>query len=74
MQLLPASIVDRLPISLWALGNLRTVLGHDLHFCMDAAGRRNIELDGRQIAHGNRDSLLTETYPGFDEPDDISGR
>lgn len=74
MRLIPSGLVDRLPIRLWAIGNLRTVAGHDLHFCLDAAGRRSIEIDGHEIAHGNRISLLTETLPGPEASGDIPGQ
>jgi hypothetical protein len=72
MQLIPSVVVDRLPIPLWSIGNLWQIAGHDLHFCMDAAGRRSVELDGREIAHGRRTSILTETFPGFDTDDEMT--
>lgn len=71
MQLIPTVVVDRLPIRLWRIGNLWQMAGHDVHFCMDAAGRRSIEVDGREIAHGRRISALTETFPGFSSEDDL---
>jgi hypothetical protein len=70
MRLIPAAVVDRLPLRLWTIGNLRTLAGHDIHFCLDMAGRRNIEVDGREIAVGRRISVLAETFPGSEGPGD----
>jgi len=69
VQLIPSLLVDRLPIRLWTIGNLWMVAGHDVHFCIDAAGRRSVEVDGREIGHGRRISILTETFPGFGSDD-----
>ena len=73
MRLVPSVVVDRLPIRFWTIGNLQTVAGHDLHFCLDAAGRRSIEIDGHEIAHGSRVSVLTETLPGSEASGDMPG-
>jgi hypothetical protein len=53
MQLLPAWVVDRLPISWWRPGNLHHVSGGDLHFCAEDHAR-SVEWNGRVIARGKR--------------------
>jgi len=47
-----STFVDRLPIRLWKPGNVWTLLGHNLHFCVDA-GLRTIEWDNRVVARGS---------------------
>lgn len=51
MRLLPAGLVDRLPVSLWRLANL--FVGGRLHFCTD--GHRTVEWQGQVIARGRSD-------------------
>jgi hypothetical protein len=53
MKVLPAWLVDRLPLGWWRPGNLHRVIGGDLHFC-DDDHVRSIEWNGRVIAQGRR--------------------
>ena len=53
LRLLPAFVVDRLPIAWWRPGHLHRVLGRELHFC-DGDHVRTIEWNGRTVAHGKR--------------------
>jgi hypothetical protein len=56
-------VVDLLPDRLWRPGNLWTVFGHDLHFCVGVDGVRTVECDDRVLARG----VLPFTAPP-DEP------
>lgn len=47
------TIIDALPERLWWPANLYRLFGAEVHLCTD--GRRTIELNGRQIAHGHRE-------------------
>jgi hypothetical protein len=51
VKLVPTFVVDRLPVDWWRPGNLRRVLGGDLHFC-DDDHVRSIEWNGRLIGQG----------------------
>lgn len=53
VKLLPAFVVDRLPDDWWRPGNLRRVLGMDVHLC-DDDHVKSIEVNGRLIAQGRR--------------------
>ena len=50
-MLIPAWLVDRLPLRWWHPGNLHMLPGGDLHFCTDD-WVRSIEWNGRVIARG----------------------
>jgi hypothetical protein len=54
---LPPTVIDALPEALWASGNLYRLFGQDLHFCVGGQGStsvRTIELNGRELGHGER--------------------
>ena len=53
VKVLPAFVVDRLPLDWWRPGNLHRVVGHDIHLC-DDDHVRSIEWDGRLIAQGRK--------------------
>lgn len=53
VKLVPSRLVDALPIDWWHPGNLRRVLGRDLHFC-DDDHVRTIEWGERVIGQGRR--------------------
>jgi hypothetical protein len=60
VQLLPARLVDRLPQSWWAVGNLHFIprTSKTWHFCVGKSNHgvsvRTIELLGRVVAHGRQ--------------------
>ena len=51
LRLVPAFLVDRLPIGWWRPGNHRMVLRSAVHFCYDDHVR-TIEWNGRILAQG----------------------
>lgn len=51
VSLLPAFLVDRLPLRWWCPGNLHRGAGLELHFC-DHDHVRSIEVNGRVVAQG----------------------
>ena len=55
MRLVPATVIERLPASLWRLGNLR--LGKRLHLCHGGGAERTVEWAGRAIGQGNTSRL-----------------
>jgi len=59
MKRLVAALIDLAPAWLWKPANLRFVGTHTVHFCVGHEGRRTVEWDGREIAVGRRDDLVT---------------
>ena len=53
VRLLPTFVVDRLPDDWWRPGNLRRVLGLEVHLC-DDDHVKSIEVNGRVVAQGRR--------------------
>lgn len=56
MNVIPAFVVDRLPLRLWRPANL--YVGMHLHFCIDtndlADTVRTVEWEGREVGRGRR--------------------
>lgn len=50
VNLIPARLVDRMPIRWWRPGNYHMFGPITLHFCEEHV--RTIEINGRSIAHG----------------------
>ena len=53
MAIVPAWLVDRLPLAWWTPGNLHQRFGCELHFCTDDHVR-TVELNGRVVAQGKK--------------------
>ena len=68
-HLAPAVLVDHLPVTWWAIGNLHTVFGSTVHFCSVPMGptaddlRRTIEWNGREIGRGRTPFPQMEHLP-----------
>lgn len=71
MRIVPAFVIDRLPLRWWRIGNL--YLGMRLHFCI-GGGRdgpvRTVEWNGREIGIGRR-VIDLDTIPPADPSWDI---
>lgn len=50
MRLVPAAVIERLPTSLWRVGNLR--LGKRLHSCYGGGAERTVEWVGKVAGQG----------------------
>ncbi len=53
MRIIPATVIDFLPIDWWKPANLHFVRSHTLHFCT-AEGVRTVEWDGKEIGRGRK--------------------